>query len=48
MVFFPAASLAFLHFQDSVDLIYASLSAFSHNISETVLPCDGRAWRESV
>lgn len=46
-IFSPATSLAFPQFQESVDLICASLSAFSH-ISEPEFPSDGRAWRESV
>lgn len=45
--FFPAALLAFLQFQESVDLICVSFSAFSH-ISEPEFPSDGRAWRELV
>lgn len=46
--FFPAVSLAFLHFRAGVELICAFLIAFSHNISETEFPCDGRAWRECL
>lgn len=47
--FFPAASLTFLHFQDCVGLICASLSIFSYSISELDFPYEAElaqiAWK---